>query len=79
MTTVFVGSTGQSTDGQWQLKEGSPAIGAGLSGEDCGMFGGNTPYHLSGLPNIPSIYKLSMPSTSNGNTLPVTISVKTNN
>jgi len=79
MSTVFVGATGQSTDGQWQLKEGSPAKGAGLSGEDCEMFGGNTPYHLSGLPNIPSIYKLSAPSFSNGNTLPVTISVKTNN
>lgn len=79
MTTVFVGATGNSTDGQWQLANGSPAIGAGLSGEDCGMYGGSTPYHLSGLPEIPSIYLLSAPATSNGNTLPVTISVKTNN
>jgi hypothetical protein len=79
MTTVFVGATGNSTDGQYQLANGSPAIGAGLSGEDCGMYGGITPYHLSGLPDIPSIYFLSAPSTSNGNTLPVTISVKTNN
>ncbi len=78
MTTVFVGATGNSTDGQWQLKEGSPAIGAGLSGEDCGIFGGNTPYHLSGLPATPSIYLLSAPAASNGPTLPVTISVKTN-
>jgi len=79
MLTVFVGLTGHTNDSQYQLKEDSPAIGKGLSGEDCGMFGGNTPYHLSGLPNIPSIYKLSAPSFSNGNTLPVTISVKTNN
>lgn len=78
MTTVFVGATGNSTDGQWQLKTGSPAIGAGLSGEDCGIFGGNTPYHLSGLPATPSIYLLSAPAASNGPTLPVTISVKTN-
>jgi hypothetical protein len=70
--------TGNSTDGQWQLKTGSPAIGAGLSGEDCGIFGGNTPYHLSGLPATPSIYLLSSPAASNGPTLPVTISVKTN-
>jgi hypothetical protein len=79
MTTVFVGSSGNSTDGQWQLKTGSPAIGAGLNGEDCGIFGGASPYHLSGLPKIPSIYLLSAPAASNGNTLSVTISVKTNN
>ena len=79
MTTVFVGATGNSTDGQWQLANGSPALGAGLNGEDCGMYGGSTPYHLSGLPEIPSVYFLSAPSTSNGDTLPVTISVKTNN
>jgi hypothetical protein len=78
MTTVFVGATGNSTDGQWQLKEGSPAKGAGLSGEDCGMFGGNTPYHLSGLPATPSIYLLTAPASSNGPSLTVTISVKTN-
>jgi hypothetical protein len=79
MTTVFVGATGNSTDGQWQLKEGSVAKGTGLNGEDCGIFGGNTPYHLSGLPKIPSVYLLTAPTNSNGNTLPVTLSVKTNN
>ena len=79
MSTVFVGAIGNSTDGQWQLANGSPALGAGLNGEDCGMYGGSTPYHLSGLPEIPSVYFLSAPATSNGNTLPVTISVKTNN
>jgi hypothetical protein len=79
MATVFIGATGNSTDGQYQLANGSPAIGAGLNGEDCGMYGGSTPYHLSGLPEIPSVYFLSAPSNSNGNTLPVTISVKTNN
>jgi hypothetical protein len=79
MTTVFVGATGNSTDGQWQLKTGSPAIGAGSNGEDCGIYGGSTPYHLSGLPKIPSVYLLSAPATSNGNTLAVTISVKANN
>lgn len=54
MNDVFV-MTG-STDGQWQLKVGSPAIGAGLGGIDCGMFGGSTPYKLSGLPAIPAVY-----------------------
>jgi len=78
MSDVFVGLSGNSHDGQYQLKAGSPAIGTGLSGEDCGIFGGNTPYHLSGLPATPSIYLLSAPAASNGPTLPVTISVKTN-
>lgn len=56
MANVFVGVG--STDGKWQLKEGSPAIGAGVNGEDCGMFGGSRPYVLSGIPAIPSIYRL---------------------
>lgn len=76
---IFVGSTGNSTDGQWQLKAGSPAIGAGQNGEDCGMFGGANPYKLSGLPSVPSVYSLSAPANSNGDILPVVISVKSNN
>ncbi|TGE26226.1 hypothetical protein [Hymenobacter metallicola] len=60
MSNVFVG-TG-STDGKWKLKSGSPALGAGVNGEDCGMFGGNEPYVLSGLPAIPSIWSFSQPS-----------------
>jgi hypothetical protein len=54
MFNVFLGAG--STDGQWKLKQGSPAIGAGVGGIDCGMFGGEFPYILSGLPGIPSIY-----------------------
>lgn len=56
INNVFVGVG--STDGRWQLKEGSPAIGTGVNGEDCGMFGGFRPYVLSGIPAIPSIYRL---------------------
>jgi hypothetical protein len=77
MGTVFVASG--STDGQWQLAAGSPAIGAGLSGEDCGMFGGPDPYVLSGIPNIPSIYYFTAPtSASEATGLPVHIKVKSN-
>lgn len=61
MGTVFVGATGNSTDGQWQLKANSPALGAGENGVDCGMFGGASPYILSGMPNIPAIYYLNTP------------------
>ncbi|MFT3747317.1 MAG: hypothetical protein QM768_03335 [Agriterribacter sp.] len=80
MSNVFVGSTGNSTDGQWQLKAGSPAIGAGSGGTDCGMFGGTNPYRLSGIPSIPVFYKLTAPSrTATTNPYTITFSVKSNN
>lgn len=75
MSTVFVG-TG-STDGQWQLKSGSPAIGAGRNGEDIGMFGGPEPYVPSGLPPIPAVYSIEMPGVTAANqTIPVTVKTK---
>lgn len=78
MVNVFVGATGNSTDGQWQLKEYSPAIGAGNDGLDCGMFGGTNPYVLSGMPDIPSIYQIIMPTSGNTNTgINVTVKAKT--
>jgi hypothetical protein len=64
MTTVFVdysGSLNYSDDAKWKLKAGSPAIGAGVSGVDCGVFGGTTPYVLSGIPALPHIYEAIIP------------------
>ena len=75
MSSVFIG-TG-STDGQWKLKAGSPAIAAGLSGEDCGMFGGSDPYILSGIPTIPAIFFFAAPRSGSA-TLPVHIKIKSN-
>lgn len=90
MSTVFedVANTnpGFSEDSRWQLKAGSPAIGAawnGVSaGGDCGIFGSSATgisYVLSGISNVPSIYKLSAPVTVTSNTLNITISTRTNN
>ncbi|GAB4372155.1 MAG: hypothetical protein Kow0042_15340 [Calditrichia bacterium] len=80
MNTVFVDSGSVSTDGDWQLRSGSPAIGAGLNGEDCGMFGGTTPYILSGIPAIPTIYFFVAPSSASGTQgLQVQIKAKSNN
>jgi hypothetical protein len=71
---------GFSTDGKWQLKEGSPAIGAGENGTDCGAFGGTSPYILSGLPAVPHIYEALVPTSgSAASGLPVTIKVKSQN
>lgn len=69
---------GTTADSGFQLKAGSPAIGAGVSGEDCGAFGGTSPYKLAVQPAVPAIYKLTVPSSVN-NTLNVTLSTKSNN
>lgn len=77
LSTVFIGGTG---DAQYQLAAGSPAIGAGVGGVDCGLFGGLEPYKLSGIPPVPSIFMLNAPtSTDQGTPLQVTISSRANN
>ena len=76
-----------STDGQWQLSLGLNSVNLGdpatqfndLNGtrNDMGMFGGMTPYILSGLPAIPAIYSYSAsPRTA---TVTITFSTKSNN
>lgn len=90
MSTVFEDhlntNANFSEDSRWLLKTGSPAIGAAWNGVstagDCGIFGSsatNTAYVLSGIANVPSIYKLAAPATTTSNTLNITISTRTNN
>ena len=82
---VFQGLIGNSSDGQWRLKAGSPAVGAGetIAGitPDCGAFGTADPYVLSGIPAIPTIYLLTVPANvaTNAATMPITISTKSRN
>ena len=83
---LFQGLTGNSTDGQYRLKAGSPAIGAGLTigtvvSPDCGAFGATDPYKLSGIPNIPTIYSLTVPASipAGTATMNITVSTKNNN
>jgi hypothetical protein len=82
--SIFVGHpnvvAGETNDGKFKLKPGSPAIGAGISGVDLGIFGGPNPYRLSGIPSIPIIYKLEA-SSINATTNPftVTFSTRSNN
>ena len=82
---VFQGLAGNSSDGQWRLKAGSPAIGAGETVSaitpDCGAYGTADPYRLSGIPAIPTIYLLTVPASvpSSATTMPITISTKSNN
>lgn len=74
---IFLGSDNNSTDGQYQLKENSPAKNAGEDGVDLGAFGGPDPYVLSGVPSIPVIYQLNVSGFSNDeDKLPVSIKAK---
>lgn len=86
MTNVYVGGTTGSIDSRFALKSGSPAIAAGLTvgavtTPDCGAFGATDPYKLSGIPNIPSIYALTVPISipAGSNTMNVTFSTRSNN
>jgi hypothetical protein len=79
-TALFVGLPGNTTDSQWKLKSGSSAIGFGEGGVDCGMYGGSTPYALSGIaPGQATITDFLVPATvpQNG-TLNVKVSAKVN-
>jgi hypothetical protein len=78
-TQLFVGATGNSTDGQYKLKSNSPYLTAGYNNSQPGIYGGSMPYVLSGMPPIPAIYELvadGFGSKQNG--LPVTIKAKVN-
>jgi len=86
MATVFVVDPAEpiseaiSPDGRWQLAENSPAIGVGTSDENAGMYGGDSPYVLSGLPPIPFIYEItSVANTTVEAGLPVQIKIRVNN
>lgn len=51
----------------FHLAAGSPAIGAGLSGTDIGIYGGANPFKEGGLPFVPHIrYVMINPETNNG-------------
>lgn len=84
MTNVFL--LAGSFDARYQLKAGSPAIAAGLTvgavvTPDCGAFGATDPYKLSGIPNIPSIYSYTLPTSipSGSATMNVTFSSRNTN
>ena len=65
MSTVFVDHD-KYIDNGYFLALGSPAIGAGFNGGDCGAFSNDfdgNPYILSGMPNIPAIFDIEFNST----------------
>ena len=60
LSNVF--QLGSLTDKQYVLKAGSAAIGSGKNGASRGMFGGPSPYIISGIPAIPRIKSISLPT-----------------
>ncbi len=78
-------TTLNSPDARFQLSATSPAKNAGIipgtaTVTDCGAFGGTNPYKPSGIPAVPSFYRLNAASSS-ASTGPYTItfSVRSNN
>jgi hypothetical protein len=74
------------TDNRMAIIPGSPASGNGKKNDntntDMGVFGGEAGelYRLSGIPPVPSIYRLTAPSsTATTNPYTITISVRSNN
>lgn len=75
-----------SADANVMIPAGSPATGAGLTvgtvvSPDCGAFGATDPYKLSGIPAIPTIYSLTVPTSipSGTATMNITLSTRNNN
>ncbi|RDC62514.1 right-handed parallel beta-helix repeat-containing protein [Adhaeribacter pallidiroseus] len=88
MSTVFTNWNNSTieADNQLTLKAGSPAKGAGKKNDgkvtDAGIFGGEEGdvYKLSGIPDVPAIYKLTAPSkTANTNPYTISVGVRSNN
>jgi hypothetical protein len=81
-TNVFNdGTRNMQNDGDsyYQLSANSPAKTAGAGGTPIGAFAGTLPYKLSGIPPIPTIYNVSIPSgIATGNSVQVTFSSRSN-
>jgi hypothetical protein len=78
MADVFVNHAGGFVDKFFQLKAGSPAIGAGTGGVDMGAFGGSSPFRLGVTPPIPSITNMQLPATPSGSSMQLKFSTKSN-
>jgi len=66
MDAVFTDFANKNVDNDFTLKADSPAAGAGENGTDCGAFGGDQPYVLSGIPGVPHIYEAIIPTSTSG-------------
>jgi hypothetical protein len=64
----------------YPLKSGSPAIGAGFNGTDCGIYGGDNGFVDNGRTWLPLIYEITVPPTVNvEDGLDVTVKARSGN
>ena len=64
-------------DHRYQLKDDSPAKGAGADGTDCGPFGGDAPYVIGGLPaGHPYYTKATIAPRSENDQVKVSLQIK---
>ena len=79
----FPGIGSRSADDRYILGVNSPALIANRPGSsvDAGIFGGLSPYKLSMIPSIPTIYQLSSPQGNNpsGSTIQINLGTRGNN
>jgi hypothetical protein len=73
ITPLFVG-TPTNSDGFWRLHPNSPAKGHGIGGVDCGKFGGDDPYVLSGIVGIPAITSFNA-SAAGTDDIPIKVTI----
>lgn len=79
MSTVFQNYPITSEE-DTELAGGSPALGAGDGGTDCGMYGGAKPYRYPNMPEVPSIYEFTGPAEAPpAGTISISFESKTHN
>jgi hypothetical protein len=80
LATVFKTIDGNIHDYSYKhdfrLKSGSPAIGAGTNGTDIGLYGGNAPFKVGGLPQVPHVRNVKINDEAVNGQLPIEITVK---
>jgi len=64
---------------RFTIKDDSVAKGAGKDGTDAGIFGGGEPFVPSGIPGIPTVYSIEIPTNVNNDNLKVKVKARTNN
>lgn len=78
--SLIFAMSGNNDERYSELKEGSPAIGYGVDGADCGPTGGLYPYVVSGLPAYHPYYTNAVFSkTSDGTGVNVSLKIKMQN
>ena len=78
-TNLFVGNVQTINLNAVVLKAGSPAIGAGINGVDCGIFGGTSPAVIPPMPSNPTLYFLEVDAVPSSSQLGIRVKARSGN